>query len=47
MIFIKRLTMIINNIKIEKVFYPIFPPDKHVYEVISWLKIKQKINSNE
>ena len=23
---------------IKKFFYPIFPPDKHVYEIIKWLK---------
>jgi len=35
---IKRLTMIIRDGKIEHVFYPIFPPDKHSQEVITWLK---------
>ena len=37
-IFIKRLTLIVDNIKIVKVFYPIFPPDNHIYEVLNWLK---------
>ena len=37
-IFIKRLTLIINNCKIIKVFYPVFPPDKHINEVLKWLK---------
>jgi peroxiredoxin len=35
---IKRLTIIIRDSKIEHVFYPIFPPDKHAHEVIQWLK---------
>jgi len=35
---IKRLTLIVRNNKIEHVFYPIFPPDKHAEEVIAWLK---------
>lgn len=34
---IKRLTLIISNGQIEKVFYPVFPPDKNAEEVISWL----------
>ena len=24
--------------RIEHVFYPVFPPDKHAEEVIAWLK---------
>ena len=35
----KRLTMIIENSLIIKTFYPVFPPDKNVDEVIAWLKI--------
>ena len=34
---IKRLTLIIVNGRIEKVFYPVFPPDKNAGEVIEWL----------
>jgi peroxiredoxin len=34
----KRLTLIARAGKIEKVFYPVFPPDKHADEVIAWLK---------
>ena len=36
--FIKRLTMIVLNSEIVKVFYPIFPPEKNVVDVIEWLK---------
>jgi peroxiredoxin len=35
---IKRITLILNNNKIIKYFYPVFPPDQNVNEVISWLK---------
>ena len=35
---IKRLTIIIRDSKIEHVFYPVFPPDKHAHQVIQWLK---------
>ncbi len=38
MILIKRLTLILSRGKIEKVFYPVFPPDKHAEEVIAWLR---------
>ena len=36
---LKRTTLIIEKSVIKKVFYPIFPPNKHVNEVIEWLKI--------
>lgn len=35
----KRITLILENSKIIKVFYPIFPPDKHILEVLKWLKL--------
>ncbi len=34
----KRLTLIIHELKIVKVFYPIFPPDKHVFQILEWLE---------
>jgi peroxiredoxin len=34
---LKRLTLILASGKIEKVFYPVFPPDKHAKEVVGWL----------
>ena len=37
MTLIKRLTLILFAGGIEKVFYPVFPPDKHAEEVIAWL----------
>ena len=38
-IYIKRLTLVIEKSVIKKVFYPIFPPHKHINEVVEWLKI--------
>jgi peroxiredoxin len=32
-----RLTLIITNGAIEHVFYPIFPPNTHAEQVLSWL----------
>ncbi|MCU0540619.1 MAG: peroxiredoxin [Oscillatoriaceae cyanobacterium Prado104] len=37
MILIKRLTLIVGNGCIEKVFYPVFPPDRNAEQVIEWL----------
>ena len=38
-VFLKRTTLVIEKSVIKKVFYPIFPPNKHINEVIEWLKI--------
>ena len=37
MTLIKRLTLMVNDGVIEKVFYPVFWPDQHADEVIVWL----------
>lgn len=34
---IKRLTLILKDGVIKKCFYPVFPPDKNVVEVMAWL----------
>ena len=38
----KRLTLIVRESRIVKVFYPIFPPDKHVFEILEWLEKDSK-----
>jgi len=38
MVLIKRLSIIVVDSIIQKVFYPVFPPDKNVEEVIAWFK---------
>ncbi len=38
MTLLKRMALIIDNGKITKVFYPVFPPDKNADEVIAWLQ---------
>jgi peroxiredoxin len=35
---IKRMAFFIEHGKIQKVFYPVFPPDKNAEEVLNWLK---------
>ena len=37
-IYFKRLTLIVEKNVVKKVFYPIFPPNKHIDEVLEWLK---------
>ena len=34
---IKRLTLIIDNGRSEKVFYPVFPPGENAGEIVEWL----------
>jgi peroxiredoxin len=34
----KRLTLIVEQGKISKVFYPVFPPDRNAAEVLAWLR---------
>jgi peroxiredoxin len=33
----RRLTMIARDGRIEKVFYPVFPPDRNPADVVAWL----------
>jgi len=33
----KRLTLVFERGAIAKVFYPVFPPDRHAEEVVAWL----------
>jgi peroxiredoxin len=35
---IRRITLILASSRIVKVFYPVFPPDKHAAEVLGWLR---------
>ena len=40
---IKRLTLIVKGNRIEKVFYPVFPPDQHGQQVLNWLKDRRPV----
>jgi peroxiredoxin len=33
----KRVTLVLSGGRIEKVFYPVFPPDRNASEVLAWL----------
>ncbi len=34
----RRLTFVARSGRIEKVFYPVFPPDRNAAEVLGWLR---------
>ena len=34
----RRLTLIVKDARVEKVFYPVFPPDRNAGEVLAWLR---------
>ena len=34
----KRLTLVVENGRIRKAFYPVFPPDQNAEDVVSWLR---------
>ena len=38
MVLLKRLTLVIDDGRIEKVFYPVFPPDRSAEEVLDYLE---------
>jgi peroxiredoxin len=38
MTLIKRLALIVDDARITRVFYPVFPPDRNAGEVLVWLK---------
>lgn len=34
---LERLTLVVEDGRIDHVFYPVFPPDEHAGEVLAWL----------
>jgi peroxiredoxin len=42
MILLKRLTLILRDGVIKRVFYPVFPPDQNASEVIAWLRTEKR-----
>jgi len=41
MTLLKRMALVIDDGKITKTFYPVFPPDKNAEEVIAWLSAQR------
>jgi len=42
MTLLKRLTLVITDGEIERVFYPVFPPDRNASEVLAWLANRKR-----
>ena len=38
----KRLTLVVHNGVVEHAFYPIFPPNEHAQQVLTWLRSRQE-----
>lgn len=38
MTLLKRLTLIVDDARITKIFYPVFPPDRNASDVLDWLQ---------
>ena len=38
MTLLKRMALVIDDGKIVKVFYPVFPPDKNAEEIVAWIQ---------
>ena len=34
---VRRLTLLVRDGRVERVWYPVFPPDRHAGEVLDWL----------
>lgn len=37
---LRRLTLVLRGGRVEHVFYPVFPPDRHAEEVVAWLSAR-------
>jgi peroxiredoxin len=35
---LRRLTLIVRDGRVEHVWYPVFPPDRHAEQVLDWLR---------
>jgi peroxiredoxin len=42
MTLIRRLALVIDDGRIAKVFYPVFPPDRNAADVLAWLEQNQR-----
>ena len=39
-VLLKRLTLVVRDGRVEHVWYPVFPPDRHAEEVVAWLRAR-------
>lgn len=42
--YLKRATLILSDGRLEKVFYPVHPPDTHAREVLAWAGATYRLN---
>ena len=42
---LKRFTLVIRDGVVEHVWYPVFPPDRHAEDVLSWLRSAPSLRS--
>jgi len=35
---LKRLTLLVRDGRVERTWYPVFPPDRHAEDVLAWLR---------
>jgi peroxiredoxin len=45
MTLLKRLTLVLDDGVVTKVFYPVFPPDRSAAEVVAWLREAQSTSA--
>ena len=43
----KRMTLIVQQGRIKKVFYPVFPPDRNAGDVLAWLRADSQPDATE
>ncbi len=41
-VLLKRLTLLVRDGVVEKVFYPVFPPQSHAQEVLGWIQTREQ-----
>lgn len=41
MVLIKRLTLVLHNAEVKRLFYPVFPPDQNPTEVLKFMEARQ------
>jgi peroxiredoxin len=44
---LRRLTLVIREGRVERVWYPVFPPDRHAEQVVEWLRREEAAPSGQ
>jgi peroxiredoxin len=43
-VLLKRLTLVVRGGVVERVFYPVFPPDRHAEDVLRWIGTRPNVD---